>query len=265
MKNFFELSKEEKNNFFLKLPKAYLNAEVFLNQKSYIREENGEKLLFQKFKNFEVLKLVPEKRTNLSEDKKIYCISEEDVSRLEKEFSISKKICLLGNMHYDRDKFIEDVTSNRDYKKFIKNYPNPKVYFDYDEEEIKVFFKKCIEDLVKSGKTPNVSIDEILFVLNSRDRYKVKSVFIEIEGALVGFSIGCVYNSIDSTYIALYTYSSREYRGLSQFLKVERAKLFESKKFIDAVYMPEEDSGVKLHKLQSSNPECIEKYYLVAL
>jgi hypothetical protein len=87
------------------------------------------------------------------------------------------------------------------------------------------------------GEKSTKLFEDIQYVLDRKEELGVKEVYLEINQELVGFAIGIKYSDEkNSPYIALFNYAIRKPRDIHYFLKVERAKLFNSQYFLDSVF-----------------------------
>jgi hypothetical protein len=70
--------------------------------------------------------------------------------------------------------------------------------------------------------------DSFLYCVSNLKKYKVKQLYVEVDGKLAGLAFAVEHSS--GNWVGLHLKVDYSYKGLSRFLHNERAKLFSDKK-----------------------------------
>lgn len=139
-----------------------------------------------------------------------------------------------------------------------------KIFHECERSEIETMMQKWADEKRSRGKEPKDYIEDILFVLDNREKYNTKSVFVKIDTVLLGFAVGINYSKDSDTFVNLFCYALTEkYRNISTFLKVKVAELYEGEYILDAVYPPLEKNSVYTNKIELAKPGMVRSVYLV--
>lgn len=249
-----------KNRIQFDLNFSFENSDYHLNRFGYVGKFGNSMAVFIKHpfkKGVCIFHTIPKNES--LENSFFINVSGKDKEYLSEKYEIS--LCKhRSEFLYDTAKFIEQAKQSSKYKYFI-NHNDIKIFNTYDYKDIEECFKKWCDNSIQRGNVPNKTFEDIMYALENKDKYKTKSVFVNIDNALVGFAIGCLHSEKFLSYISLFNYTSSRTRGLTEFLRVKRAELFDTKFFIDAV----EYSSTSLlkNKLELASPEkIIEKYFI---
>ncbi|HBU27980.1 TPA: hypothetical protein DEB00_02580 [Candidatus Uhrbacteria bacterium] len=215
--------------FVTSLPFSYFSTPLYLDFAAYTFDRNEEQLVVMQDivcpHEFPSL-FLPTNPLNW-ENCSITFTRAEDIARIRtEEIEILVEKPLDAEYFYATEAFVEPAGS---FAKKIRSFTSKYTYRvlpSYDRSGIEAFYKNW----KTQKKEPSITFDEseelYLFCLDHLDDYAIKQVYVEVEGALVGFAWGMAHPN--GGWVGLHLKVDYAYSGLSRFLHHERAKQFAS-------------------------------------
>ena len=210
------------------LPFSYISLPLYLDFCAYVLKRNNENLIvaqdiyyMQEFPLF----FLPKNKSNW-ERASMCAITKEDVAKIKKEkIDIGIENKAETEYYYKTKDFLnpKSKTKNR-INQFTKNYTY-QLRDTYPKNKIAKFYdlwqgqKKTISDMFEREST-----ELFFFCLKNLNKYKIKQIYVEIDGKLAGFAWGVHHSK--NKWVGLHLKVDYKYKGLSRFLYHERAKMF---------------------------------------
>ncbi|MBX4181726.1 DUF2156 domain-containing protein [Candidatus Parcubacteria bacterium] len=249
-----------------KLPLGYSSSLPLLDYGAYKLERNGyENVGIQDeiYPNAIPYLYLPEQKRNWNHSHIIW-VTDKQAKTLGKTVNILEKIPLGEEYFYQTKDFLKLnggkwANFRRQVNYFKNHYKYEIVSKNIGREQINTFLNKWLKSQeVKNGIFAS-SYDFFLFCLENRARYKIKTIFILVEGELAGIAMGIKYDN--KNWIGLHSKILYKYKGLGKFILHERAKLFQN---LDSFTLGTgaQDKGITEFK-KSIHPSKEIKYYYV--
>jgi hypothetical protein len=174
-----------------------------------------------------------------------------------------KKI-YLQSYFYNTENFLSNASRSKDVKRFKKKY-NYKILPEYAKDKVYELYNTWAQMLVSKGKTvvPDTELD-FFFNPENIKKYKIKFLFLEVDGHLVGVKIAYpFFTRSKKTLILRYQFSKYEYYGINQFMTYELIKREKDfKEFSDGgEYVGEKSEGRRKYKISRRRPDKIVDIY----
>lgn len=261
---------EKHVNLFKKLPFKYESSEIYLDFAGYIIQRNGEENLAVQdvlYPNDFPYLYLPEKTENWSHSMILWA-SDGDLSKLKSQVKIDKSFSSGKEFYYKTKDFI-DLKGGKwvKFRKDIQHFQNDNEYkllSDYPETKTKRFLENI---WLAEQKEKTASFDEsynfFLFCLDNWKRYQIKTLYVEVDGKLVGLVMGAVFNNSCDKWLALHIKVDYNFRGLSRFLYHQRAKLFSEYSEFTSGATCAGDEGVEKFKSCLHPSRVEESFYVI--
>lgn len=260
---------EKDKTLLTDLPFKYESSQIYLDFAGYIIERNGESNLAVQdvlYPNDFPYLYLPKKRENWPHSI-IQWVSSGELDELKSQVAIEKSFSS-GREFYYRTKDFIDLNGGRwsrfrkDLHKFTKNYKYT-LHSSYPNDKVEHFIKNVwlAEQKDKTASFAE-SYDFFIFCLGNRQKYNIKTLYVEIGGELVGLAMGAPYNDSNDKWLALHIKVDYNYDGLSKFLYHERAKIFFDYDQFTSGATCAGDEGIEKFK-NSLNPCRVEEMYYV--
>lgn len=196
-------------------------------------EKNGELLVYDVTDGEKTLLFLPKKISNMI-DKEIYLVFREDLVRIKRlGLEIKNKNFVAKEFIYKIKDLVE--LKGSDYSSFRKNLnkfkrrSDYKILHKYPKEKILKFLDIWANQKSLEGKSETTAkyLKEDLWSCQGYtrvlDKIPHKAIFVEIAGKLAGFAVFCRLKS--GLWIGVMQKVDYKYRGLTQFLYHEKAKM----------------------------------------
>lgn len=264
-----KFSSEKHSNLLKKLPFKYESSEIYLDFAGYIIERNGEKNISVQdvlYPNDLPYLYLPDKKDNWHHSI-IQWVSKEQIEELKKEVEIVKSFPSGSEYFYNTKDFIDMVGGKwskfrKDVEHFQDNYKF-KVLNEYPEQKVKEFLETVwLAEQEEKTISFAESYNFFLFCLENQAKHGIKTLYVEIDGALAGLAMGAAFNSSEDKWIALHIKVDYKYRGISRFLYHERAKMFENYSEFTSGATCAGDKGVEKFK-SCLHPKRVEESFYV--
>lgn len=247
---------------FRHLPFSYYSSEVMLDFAGYLFSRNGENVLVWQDAlyphDFPAI-FLPQNKKNW-EKMTIFAATQEDVDAVKQEnigLIIEKPVTT--EFFYTTETFLHPTGSFRkEVNSFRNKYPHT-ISHVYPLQEVETFYDFWWNQRERTSFTADPEYAFFRFLLGNLDKYKVRQIYIEIDGRLVGFAWGVPHWKGNWASVQLKV--DYRYRGLEKFLRHEYVKLFsEFELFTTGGSTPEE--GIARHKRQLGPCEERQYWYL---
>jgi hypothetical protein len=183
--------------------------------------------------------------------------------KIRDKYLFEKKV-YLQTYFYNTKNFLLKASKSKDVKRFQKKY-NYKILSTYDKDKAYELYNKWARILTGKGKqvVPDTELD-FFFDPQNIKKYKIRFLFLEVDGQLVGVKIAHPFLvRSKKTLILRYQFSLYEYYGINQFMTYELMKREKDfKEFSDGgEYVGEQCEGRRKYKMSRRRPERIEDIY----
>lgn len=214
------------------LPFKYESSGIYLDFAGYVIDRNGELNVAVQdvlYPNDFPYLFLPSQKENWPHSLILWATSK-NIDKLKKEVVIERSFSSGKEFYYKTSDFIKMAGGKwADFRKDVEHFKRENKYkllTDYPKNKV---LKFIVETWIAEQKEKTISFAEsynfFLFCLENQDKYGIKTLYVEIDGELVGLAMGAKFNNSDK-WLALHIKVDYKYRGLSRFLYHERAKLF---------------------------------------
>ncbi len=221
----------EKDKYILNnLPFSYFTTQIYADYSCYVFERNGERLLVWQdiLYPHEFPCVFPPSQESNFERCSITFADDVFCKKVEKEFEVLLKKSSGSEFFYETSHFTEPSGSiSKDVKLFTKNYQFTTAN-ECDINLVKDFYHKWKTQKERENISFEDSEEFFFFCLDNLDKYKVKQVYVFVDGKLVGLAWGVEHS--EDKWVGLHLKLLYEYKGLGRFLHNQRALLFSSYK-----------------------------------
>ncbi len=181
---------------------------------------------------------------------------------IKKRVEIIKVFSIGKGFYYNTSDFVNLKESNFRYRvNYFKKHYDFKIKLKYNNSKVISFLNNT---WLKNQKIKTISFKEsydfFLFCLKNKNKYGIKTIFIEINNKLVGVAMGVPYDK--KRWIALHEKVDYNYKELGRFLHHIRASFFSNYFQFTSGGMGKEDKGIETFKTRL-NPCKVEKYFYV--
>lgn len=232
--------------------------------------EDGTEMVFvgsDKNPNVNTILSVPESINHDFSNQVFRCLTKNKIdqicNKIRDRYLFEKKVYLQSYV-YDTKNFLLNASKSKDVKRFKKRYVY-KILRTYDKDKIYALYDSWAQTLIDKGKTvvPNTELDFFLDPDNIK-KYKIKFLFLEVDGKLVGAKIAYpFFVRSKKTLILRYQFSLYEYYGINQFMTYELMKMEKDfREFSDGgEYVTESSEGRRRYKMSRRRPSKIIDIY----
>ena len=210
---------------------------------------------------------VPDQINKEYEQQVFRCFSKSKVDEICKKINdkyLYEKKIYLQSYFYKTENYLLNARKSKDVKKFKKKY-NYKILSSYAKDKVYELYNAWAEMLVSKGKSvvPATELD-FFFDTNNIKKYKIRFLFLEVDGNLVGAKIAHpFFIRSKKTLILRYQFSLYEYYGINQFMTYELMKRENDfEEFSDGgEYVSEKSEGRRQYKMSRRRPDNIVDIY----
>jgi len=183
--------------------------------------------------------------------------------KIRDKYLFEKKV-YLQSYFYNTENFLLNASKSKDVKRFQKKY-NYQILPTYDKDRIYELYNKWAKMQESKGKpaAPDTELD-FFFDTKNIKRYKIRFLFLEVDGQLVGAKIVYpFFTKSKKTLILRYQFSLYEYYGINQFMTYELMKRERDfKEFSDGgEFVAERFEGRRQYKMSRRRPDKIVDIY----
>lgn len=183
--------------------------------------------------------------------------------KIRDKYLFEKKI-YLQSYFYNTENFLLSASRSKDVKRFRKKY-NYKIFSTYAKEKVYELYNSWANMLVGKGKSvvPATELDFFFDPVNIK-KYKIKFLFLEVDGRLVGAKIAHpFFIRSKKTLVLRYQFSIYEYYGINQFMTYELIKREKDfKEFSDGgEFLGEKYDSRRQYKISRRRPDKIVDIY----
>jgi hypothetical protein len=241
---------------------SFFSEPAYLDCLGYLKFRNNEHILTSRNvygRDYHFL-FLPQKEVNYQKAFITFCDKKSLEILKKKNIPVRVKVNSENEYFYDT-KLIVDL-SDKKYRKRVLNFKkqNYILRFNYSENKIINFYNKWKKQKRRDGIVFKDQEKFFYFLLKNLKKYKVKQVYVEIKGDLVGFAWG-IASLHKKKWIGVKIMSLYGYKNLGRFLHWERAKLFKNyEEFSLGTGCKEE--GITQFK-QELGPLRIKEYYYI--
>lgn len=195
-----------------------------------LKREHGDVLVTQDVYNFHDFPalFLPKEKKNWIGMSAVF-LSKADLEKVKKEVPrINVEVFVGHEYYYSTRDFIN--LKNRKVRERVRQFERLYTYkllHEYSEEGIKKFYERWKKQRSRDGVTFCESENAFKFHLDNLEKYKIRQVYIEIDGNLEGLGWGIPFDEHNNSWIGLELKVNYDIKGLSRFLHYERAKMFD--------------------------------------
>ncbi len=263
--------KNDEKKFRKKMTNVIFTSQLELerNAKVGLLRDNKEVVFFDTNKSPKV-KIICSVSDQISDEykKQIFsCFNKNKIDqicrKLRDRYLFEKKI-YLQSYTYNTENFLLNANKSKDVKRFKKKY-SYKILSTYDKNKIYELYDDWSQMQASKSKSvaPNTELD-FFFASKNIKKYKIRFLFLEVDGRLVGAKIAYPFLVRSKKILILrYQFSRYEYYGINQFMTYELIKRErEFKEFSDGgEFVSEKYEGRRQYKLSRRRPDKIEDIY----
>ena len=216
-----------------RLPFSYLSLPVYLDFCAYTFERHGENLVVcqDSYYSHEFPSLfMPQNPLNW-ERASLSMVSEQDVASIEAAgIEIAIRTSTETEFFYDTAAFLASTSSVTQRAKQFERLYDYEIVHQYSKEALTAFYDlwEKQKDREQNDLYEKESHDLFFFCLEHLEAYDIKQVYVIVGGKLAGFAWGVQHPN--GGWVGLHLKVDYSYKGLSRFLHLERAKLFQDEK-----------------------------------
>ena len=253
------------HQFSRNLPFSYLSLPLYLDFCAYTFKRNGEDLIVWQdilYPNDFPSIFLPQKKENW-EKSTIALVTPEQIDALEKEgVKINLQNFIDTEYFYKTDNFIHPKGKIKERVAQFERLYLYKVSYEYQKDKIINFYNQWHDQKERADSALFYQESDELFhfCLNNLKKYKIRQIYIEINGKLAGLAWGAEHSS--KNWVGLHMKTDYLYKGLSRFLQKKRAELFEDFENFSLGTSCHED-GLKTFK-KELNPLYTKDYYYLS-
>lgn len=187
--------------------------------------------------------------------------TKEDIEKIKKEkIEIKVQLPVATEYFYSTNSFIHP---EHDFRRRVKQFQTTykyKLKRNYPKEKIIKFYNFWKKQKDRKGDIFQENEDFFYYCLNNFKKYRIKKIYVEVDGKLAGFGWGIIHSN--NGWVGLHLEVDYKYKGLSRFLHHERAKLFARQK-IFTLGTGAREPGITLYKIELE--PILEKEYFYVL
>lgn len=191
--------------------------------------------------------------------------TKDDIKKLSTEVNIFHKNIVGTSYNYSTDDFAnlsghKMASIRRHVNQFEKKY-SYKIFHKYNKEKVKKFIKRWDSQQNDKTFTYKEGLKWFNFCIDNSNKYGIKSIFVEVDGKLVGITQGVSFDK--NRWVGLHQKSDYKYKGLSRFLLHKRAQMFKDIKEFTLGTGCGGDDGVIKYKEELHPIKKTEYFYVI--
>ena len=220
-------SEIDRKKFIKNLSVCFATANPSLDYWGHIIEIEGEEMIsMSRGGEIPLVITPPLKKKHSGTVLFLSAITKDNISKVEKHLIINKKEIYAKTLVYKTSDYLNELESKDKFKRILKLNKEFIILYEYDKEKIKQFLEKWKSWYKKrKGKGAQININEDIFlVLENKEKYSTISVFVEHNGELVAFAVGCKYEKSKNIFVNYAAYGIDQPRNINLYVKYLRAK-----------------------------------------
>ncbi len=249
------------------VPFRYDTAVSYLDHAAYVISHNGkEELAVQDvlYPN-EIPYIFLPRSQKLWPQAHILWTKKADMEKLKKKVEIKLTVPIVSEFMYKTKKFIDlEGAEMKSFRRHVRQFEDRYSYslkYAYDRDKVKNFLDKWLRQQKVKTESFWDSYNYCFFCLDNRLKYDIKTVYIEVEGKLVGMAMGSRFDS--KRWVGLHMKVDYSYRSLSRFLFHKRAEMFKGLSWFTLGGSGLGDSGIEKYKDELHPDEKLEQFYVI--